>query len=332
MTLTRRRMLVATAALAAAPLARAQKPGEKRVLGVLSPHPKPTPEQAAYWGVDAKFRELGWRIGENLLVERPEDPRGEAALAEMAAGLVRKRVDVIYANGPEAAVAAARATRTIPIVFWGVAFPVEQGLISSFARPGGNVTGVAFSTGAELFGKLLEMFKEVAPRVTRVGALVTPSAMSIVQGGTHRSQGPDAATIVGFDYRSYPVSSAADIDAGLEQAASDGVHGLVAFGTTTTWRHRQRIAEFAMRHRLACASNQEEFVHAGCLFSYGSNTRHTVLQSIACVAKVLAGARPADIPVERPERYELVVNLRTAGAIGLAVPQPVLLRADKVIS
>jgi putative ABC transport system substrate-binding protein len=323
---------VAGGALAAAPLARAQKPGEKKTLGVLSPHPKPSPEQNAYWGHEAKFRELGWRIGENLIIERPEDPRGEAALAEMAEGLVRKRVDAILAIDPEAAVAAARATTSIPIVFWGAANPVEQGLIASYARPGGNVTGMSFSTGAEMFSKVFEILKEVAPHATRLAALVTPSARSVVRGGTYVAEAaPEAAQAAGFDYRGYRVSSAADIDAALESARDAGAQAIIAFGTTTTWRQRHRIAEFAIRHRLVCGSNQDEFVLAGCLFSYGANTRHTFLQSIAYVAKVLGGARPADIPVERPERYELAFNLRTAKALGLTIPQLVLLRADKVI-
>lgn len=328
----RREFLLAASALAAAPLARAQKPGEKRVLGVLSPHPKPPPEQVAYFGHEAKLRELGWRIGENLLLERPEDPRGEAALAEMAGGLVRKGVDVILAIGPEAAVAAARATATIPIVFWGVAYPVEQGLIASFPRPGGNVTGIAFFTGGELYAKLFEAFRELAPGITRVAAIVTPSAMSMVKGGQYlKEAGPGAARASGFDYLSFRVSSAADIDAALEDAVRIGAQGIVTYGTTTTFPHRHRIADFAIRHRLASASSQAEFVQAGALFSYGANTRRTFLQAIACAAKLLDGVRPADIPVERPERYELVLNLRTASAIGLTVPQSVLLRADKVI-
>jgi putative ABC transport system substrate-binding protein len=326
----RRRFLLAAGALAAAPLARAQRSGEKRILGVLSPHPKPTPEQNAYWGHEAKFRELGWRIGENLLLERPEDPRGEAALAEMAEGLVRKRVDAILTIGPEAAVAAARATRTIPIVFWGVAQPVEQGLIASYAQPGGNVTGVAFFTGTELNAKVIEVLREVAAHVRRVGILVTPSAMMSVGGGRIRESGPGAAQLLGLDSRRYPVANAADIDAALDNALRAGAQGIIVYGTTTTFRQRQRIAEFALRHRLASASNQEEFVQAGFLFSYGANARQTLLQAIACVAKVLGGAHAADIPVERPERYELAVNLKTAEGLGVTVPRSLLLRADKV--
>lgn len=328
---SRRQVLVAAGALAVAPLARARKPGEKRVLGVLNPQPKPTPEQVAQIGYEAKLRELGWRIGENLLLERPEDPRREAALAEMAEYLVRKRVDAIIAFGPEAAVEAARATTTIPIVFWGVAYPVEQGLIASFPRPGGNVTGIAFFTGGEIYAKLFEGFREVAPRVTRVAAIITTSAMNMVRGGqVSREVGPNAAQASGFDYLPFRVTTATEIDAALDGAVEAGAQGIVAFGTTTTFRHRHRIAEFALRHRLPTGSSQAEFVQAGCLFSYGANTRHTVLQAIACAAKVLSGVRPADIPVERPERYEVALNLKTAQTLGLTIPQPLLLRAERV--
>ena len=327
----RRKWLLATAALVATPLARAQKAGETRTLGVLSPHPKPTPEVNAYLGWIPRFRELGWRVGENLLIERPEDARHEAALAEMAEELVRKRVDAIIAYGPEAALAAARATTTIPIVFWGVAYPVEQGLIASFPRPGGNVTGIAFFTGAEIYSKLFEAFRELAPAVARIAAIETPSAMGMLKGGQFLGPtGPGAAKALGFDYRSIPVANSVDIDAGLEEAVRLGAQGLVVFGTTTTYRHRQRIAEFALRHRLPTGASQVDFVQAGCLFSYGANTRQTVLQAITCAAKVLSGVPPSDIPVERPERYEVALNLKTAKALGVTIPQPLLLRAERV--
>jgi len=329
---SRRRVLLAAGALAAAPLARGQKPRAKRVIGVLSPHAKPTPEQNAYWGHEARLKELGWQVGENVFFERPEDPRAETALPEMAEGLVRKRVDLIFAIGPEAAVAAARATKSIPIVFWGVAYPVEQGLIASFPRPGGNVTGMAFFTGGELYAKLFEVFRELAPGMTRVAAIVTPSAMSVVKGGRIVEEaGPIGARALGFDYLRYRVSSAAEIDAALDRALEAGAQAIVAFGSTTTFRRRHRIAEFALRHRLASGSSQGEFVQAGFLFSYGANTRETFLQAYTLVAKILDGTRPADVPVERPERYELTLNLRTAKLIDLTMPQSVLLRADKVI-
>ena len=330
MTLTRRRMLVATAALAAAPLARGQKPGEKRVLGVLSPHPRASAQQSAPF--NARFKQLGWEPGKNLVIERPEDPRAEAALAEMAEALVRKRVDAIWAIGPEAALAAARATRTIPIVFWGVPYPVEQGLIESFARPGRNVTGVAFWAGVELVTKVLETFRQIAPQATRIAALFTSSAAGTVDGRRHKVPLVDAAVErLGFDYRTYDVLSAEDIDAALLDAVKQGAQGIAAYGTTTTIRQRHRIAEFSNRHRLVSGSTQERFAEAGCLFAYGPSTQNTILQTIGYVDKVLRGAKPADLPVELPERYELALNLGTAKLLRLTIPDSVLLRADRVI-
>jgi putative ABC transport system substrate-binding protein len=326
----RRRFLLAASALAAAPLARAQAPVEKRTLGILSPHPRATAQQNAPY--NARFKQLGWTIGQNLVIERPEDPAAEAALPAMAEALVRKRVDAIWAIGPEAALAAARATRTIPIVFWGVPYPVEQGLIESFARPGGNVTGVAFWAGAELVTKVLEIFRQIAPQATRIAALATPSASGTLDGKPYKVPMIDeAAQSLGFDYRTYRVFDAEDIDAALVAALEDGVQGIVAYGTTTTIRQRHRIAEFANRHRLVSGSTQERFADAGCLFAYGPSTGNTLLQSMGYVDKVLRGANPANLPVELPERYELAVNLSTAKLLQLTIPQGVLLRADRVI-
>jgi putative ABC transport system substrate-binding protein len=332
MTLTRRRILLAAAALAATPLARAQAPVEKRTLGILTPHPKLKPEEAARLPYGARFKQLGWTFGKDLFIERPEHPAAEMALAEMADGLVRKRVDAIWAFGPEATLAAARSTRTIPIVFWGVPYPIEQGLIQSFGRPGGNVTGVAFWAGVELVTKLLETFRQIAPQATRIAALITPSARGIVDGTSYKVPlVTEAAHDLGFDYREYTVANAHDIGTALAAAVDEGAHGVAAYGTTTTFRQRHWIGEFVNRHRLVSGSTQEEFVEAGCLFSYGASTRKTILQTMIYVDKVLRGANPADLPVELPERYELAVNLSTAKLLQLAIPQNVLLRADRVI-
>jgi putative ABC transport system substrate-binding protein len=300
----------------------------------LSPHPRPDPKRDARLPVcGARFNRLGWHK-ENLVVVRPEDSSGESALAAMAEELVRKRVDVIWAIGPEAAVAAARATRTIPIVFWGVAHPVEQGLIASFAQPGGNVTGVAFFAGTGLFGKVLEVFREIAPRVSRVAAISTPSARNTVQGGRYQESQPAieaAARSLGFDYRAHAVARPEDFESAFAKILESQAQGVVTFGTTLTFRNRQRIVEFANRNRLPHGANQAEFVEAGALFSYGANTLETNLQCIDYIDKVLRGTKPAELPVERPARYELAVNLKTASTVGLAVPRSVLLRADRVI-
>jgi putative ABC transport system substrate-binding protein len=330
----RRRLLFAAAALAAAPRARAQMPTGKRTLGVLSPHPKPTPERLARSPYYGRLAELGWRLNENLVLERPEHPEGEAALPQLAAELVSKRVDVILAIGPEAAVAAARATRTIPIVFCCVAYAVEQGLVHSYANPGGNVTGVALWTGPELATKLLQIYREIAPDVRRVAAISTPSSVSAVAGGSYREAQSvirAAARSVGFDYQGHEIATAGDLDRVFDDVRQSGAQGLLTYATTTARRLRHRIADFANRIRLPHASTQADFVEAGALFSYGADMVRTVVQSFEYAGKVLSGANPAELPVERPAAYELVVNLRTAAGLGLQVPASILLRADRVI-
>ena len=331
---SRRRFVLSAAALAAAPLARAQAQFGKRTLGVLSPHPKPTPDRLARSPYYRRLAELGWRLNENLVLERPADPEGEAALPRLAAELVGKRVDVILAIGPEAAVAAARATRTIPVVFCCVAYAVEQGLVRSYANPGGNVTGVALWTGPELATKLLEIYREIAPDVRRIAAISTPSSVSTVAGDVYEQARPlilAAAHSVGFDYQGHEIATAGDLDRVFDHIHQSGAEGLLTYATTTARRLRHRIADFANSIRLPHASTQADFVEAGALFSYGADMVRTVVQSFEYAGKVLSGANPAELPVERPAAYELVVNLRTAAALGLRVPASVLLRADRVI-
>lgn len=326
--------MLAAAALGAAPLARAQKADEKRVLGLLSPHPRPSPAQQARSPYYSRLAELGWRLGENLHLERPEHPEGEAAMPRLAAELVGKRVDAILAIGPEAAVAAARATRSIPIVFCCVAYAVEQGLVRSYAQPGGNVTGVAFWTGPELVTKLLELFREIAPEVRRVATVSTPSSLDAVDGSRYERARPlvdAAARSLGFEFRLHEFGAAEELDAVFAGILDSGAQGLLTFGTTAVRRSWRRIAEFANRNRLPHAATAAEFAEAGALFSYGADTTATVLQSFEYADKVLRGAIPAQLPVLRPAAYELVLNLRTAKDLGRVFPQAVLLRADRVI-
>ena len=316
----------------AAPCARAQKSLKRPVLGSLTPHP--APKQQSDGPILAHLRKLGWVNGENIEIFRPDAEGREDRLPALAEEMVRRRVDVIWAVGPEAAIAAARATQTIPIVFWGVASPVEQGLVDSYARPGRNVTGVAFFTGPELSAKLLEILSQVAPGAKRVAAITTPSSTEPVAGERRSRAGSpveSAAQLLGLEFRTHPVRSSDDLDPAFAAILESRAQALLTFGTTLTFRERQRIAGFASRHRLPSVFNQREFVEAGGLVSYGPDTWETVLQSMGYVDRVLRGSRPADLPVERPSKYELVVNLKTARAIDLKIPQSVLLRADRVI-
>lgn len=330
----RRRFVASIGGVFAASLVRAQKSEKLPILGVLTPHPREAPEQRARSPVTARLKQLGWVPGETIAIDRPDGEGREDRLPAMAEELVRKRVDVIWAIGPEAAVAAARATQTIPIVFWGVGYPVEQGLVDSFARPGRNVTGIAFVTGVELSMKVLEYLGQIAPSARRLAYVTTPSAAFHVRGERILGARPAielATQKLGMAYRAYEIAKVEDFDAVFATILKSRAQALFVPGTTLTFRERQRFVDFADRNRLPAAYNQREFVEAGGLFSYGIDSMDTVLQTLGYVDRILRGAKPADLPVEMPSKYELVINLKTANALGLKMPQAVLLRADRLI-
>jgi putative ABC transport system substrate-binding protein len=330
----RRRFVALLGGTLAVPFARAQTPKRLPILGVLTPHPRETPEQRTRSPIRARLVQLGWVPGETIEMVSPDGEGKEDRLPAMAEELVRKRADVIWAIGPEAAVAAARATQTIPIVFWGVGYPVEQGLVDSYARPGRNVTGIAFVTGVEISTKVLEYLRQIAPSAKRVAQIATPSAVTHVKGKQFLGARPSnqmAAQKLGMEYRVHEIARVEDFDVVFAAILESRAQALFVPGTTLTFRERKRIAEFANRNRLPSAFNQREFVEAGGLFSYGIDSMETVLQTLGYVDKILRGARPADLPVEMPSKYELVINKKTADALGIKVPQSVLLRADRVI-
>jgi putative ABC transport system substrate-binding protein len=247
--------------------------------------------------------------------------------------LAAKKVDVIWTSGSEAAVAAARATTSIPIVFWGVGFPVEQGLIDSFAKPGRNATGVAWFASPEVSGKRLELLREIAPTAKRLALVSVPAIFHKVAGGPAEvtsSTGP-AAEKLGYELREFPVEKAEDFEPAFAAILAWGAQALTVAGTSLTFRERQRIADFAIRNRLPSAFTLQEFVEAGGLVSYAIDWRPTVARSADYIDRILRGAEPGELPVDLPSRYETAVNLKTAKALGLTVPQSVLVRADRVI-
>jgi len=332
----RREFLVAAVAGIASQLARAQQanPKKKPTLGILNAAHGRTPSQHWRTPIGYKMRELGWYEGDNLLVERADAQDELDRLPALAGELVRKRVDVIWAQGSAEAVAAARATKTIPIVFWGVGWPEEQGLVESLARPGRNVTGVAILAAPEVYAKLVELLRAVAPGARRLAEIVSVGENPVVAGG----ELPDsvigvgaAATRLGFELHRVSMSRVAEMTNVLWEIERLRADALLVPHALLPYRSRDRIVEFAMRKSIAAAYAMPEYVDAGGLMSYGFSPDDTVISSANYVDRVLRGANPALLPVDRAKEIRCVVNLRTAKMMGIAIPQTLLSIADRVI-
>lgn len=334
---TRRALLrggVATL-LAATPLVRAQKPQPMRTLGILSIGPAWSVERIVASPFGKRLRSLGWVHDRNLRFERAYAAE-LASLAELAEGLVQKDVDAIWAISPQAAVAAARATRMIPVVFARVVWPVELGLAESLARPGGNVTGVASIADPAILAKPSEYLREVVPGLKRLTGIAPASTIyQTVSGGRFTpTLDPRLLTIMnglGIAIHRHLVATVADIDAALANAHETRADGLFVTSSPLIVAQAKRIADFALRHKLPSAFIESHFVEAGGLLSYGSSVWGTILQSLDYVDKILRGAKPAELPIQLPTQMEFAINLKTAAALGLKVPRLLLLRAERVI-
>jgi putative tryptophan/tyrosine transport system substrate-binding protein len=259
-----------------------------------------------------RLRELGWIDGRNVAIEYRWADGSNERTAEFAAEFVRRKVDVIVTGGAPGVAAAKQATSVIPIVFQVVNDPVSIGLIESLARPGANVTGVS-NQSAELAGKRLELLREIVPGLRRLAIIAN-------------ADNPDAAT----DLRQSGVRSAKDIIAAFS-AVKDRVQAIYAVADPLVNSSRARIHTLAMAAHLPSVYNAREFVEAGGLMSYGPNAPDLFRRSADFVDKILRGAKPADIPVEQPNRFDLVINLTTANALSLTIPESFLLHADEVI-
>jgi putative ABC transport system substrate-binding protein len=329
----RRRFLLAAAAMAAAPLVRAQAPARLPTLGLLYPNPFVTGSGDSRVFMANWLEALGWVVGKNLHVVHLSADGREERLPGLAEQLVRQQPDVIWVAGPEAALAAARATRTIPIAFYGVGFPVEHELVESLARPGRNITGLTALAGTE-WGKCLEALREIAPGTRRISWIRVQTVMRTVSGGEFRTGealvDPQAERL-GFEIERHRVSTPEDLEVAFGAVRKVRPEAFASDFTAMTYRERHRIVDFANYHRLPSAFGATPFIQAGGLVSYAANRAWMAQHSFTFVDRILRGARPADIPVERPNRFELFINLRTARSLGLAVPQPLLLRADEVI-
>jgi ABC-type uncharacterized transport system substrate-binding protein len=275
---------------------------------------------------EAGLQNLGYRVGENVVIEYRFANGEMERLPALAADLVRLGVDVIV-TGNASAVATMQATATIPIIVPNSADPVSAGLVASLARPGGNVTGFAQDAGGEINGKRLELLKETLPSLLRVGILLNPDSPNQSRLTSIR----EAAQMLGLTL--IPVE-ARGLDA-LEQAFAtmmrERARGLVVLGDSVLFNCRGQIGGIAIRNRLPAISVAREYAEAGLLLTYGVDFRDVFRRSAVFVDKIFKGAKPADLPVEQPTKFELVVNLKTAKALGLELPSTLLARADEVI-
>ena len=326
MTITRALVTVALCAglVAAADAVPAQQTGKVHRIGVLTPGmPPPGPLDALTQGL----RQLGYEDGRNISIEWRFSGATAERLRDLAEELVRLKVDVIVAINTPAAVAAKRATTTTPIVIARVSDPVRTGLVASFARPGGNITGLtAFSD--ELSGKRLAMIREIVPTVSRLSVLWSNDNTGIELSVREMER---ASTKFGIDIRLHGVKTAADFSAAFESITRERAGALFVFDDVLMTTHKTQILDRAARLRLPVISQYAELTDAGGLMAYGPNIPDLYRQAASYVDRILKGARPADLPVEQPTKLDLVINLKTAKALGLTIPPSVLLRVDRMI-
>jgi putative ABC transport system substrate-binding protein len=273
------------------------------------------------------LRELGWIEGKNVAFERRFAENRLERLPELAAELVRLNVDVIVATGTLGPLAAKRATSTIPIVMTAAGDPLGSGLVASLARPGGNVTGMSLMV-PDLGGKRLELLKELLPRLSRVAVLWNAANPypAIVFKETQA-----AGRTLGIEVQSLEVRSPDDFDGAFEAAIKQRPDALMTVEDPLTVTYQKRIADFAVANQLPSLQGFSEDVKAGALISYGANAADLIHRAAGYVDKILKGAKPADLPVQQPAKFELVINRKTAKAIGGTIPPTLLARADEVI-
>jgi putative ABC transport system substrate-binding protein len=305
--------------------ARAQQAGKLPTIGYLI---SGTPEGQRAWAAAfvQRLRELGWIEGRTVAIEYRWGEGRSERFAEVAAEFVRLKVDVILAGGTEAALAAKRATSVIPIVFPSAGDPVGSGLVASLARPGGNVTGLS-NLGSGLAAKRLELLREVVPDLRRLAVMAN---VDYSGGLTERDEIDAAARTLGLEIISLPIRRMEDVAAAFE-GLKGRAEALYTVGDPLSHAHRLRINTFALAARLPTMFPQREYVEAAGLMSYGTNYLDLNRRAAEYVDKILRGAKPGDLPVQQPTKFDLVVNLATAKALGLTIPESFLTRADEVI-
>jgi putative ABC transport system substrate-binding protein len=333
--MNRRRVLLAlaggvaglTAGALGFPLARADDPAQRVMrLGIVSPDLPST----AVRGISAfsyRLRELGWVEGQNLIMERRWAEGRFDRLPALMTEVIGQKVDVLVTWTTPGAIAAKNATRTIPIVALGMGDPVRSGLVASLARPGGNLTGVSMGYGEGFSGKWLELLQETVPGLSTVAVIVNPDISH------QRDQAKDleaAAPKRRLKVQIIEVREAQALDAAFERARKQA-QAVLVFPSPLTMIDMARITTLASKHRLPAMYGLRDFVDAGGLMAYAPDLAVMFRRTADYVDKILKGAKPADLPIEQPTQYVLVVNLKTAKALGLSIPQSILLQANEVI-
>jgi putative ABC transport system substrate-binding protein len=313
-----------TGGLLAAPLAaEAQQTGKIYRIGFLANTPNARLEDVMWQGL----RERGWAEGQNFILERRYSEGRNDRHPALAAELVRLQPDLIIIVGTPAALAAKEATTTIPVVFVTVADPVGSGLVSSLAKPGGNITGTG-NAGPQLLGKHLELLKEAIPSLSRVGVLIN-SAFSFHVAG--RPVVEAAARSLGLTLTYVEVRTPEDIDGAFAEISREKPGTVLILPQPLAFGHRARLAHLALAHRVVTMVAWREAAEAGALMAYADPVVRHVRRAPYYIDRILRGAKPADLPVEEPTKFELVINAKTAKALGLTIPPSLLQRADKLI-
>jgi ABC-type uncharacterized transport system substrate-binding protein len=273
------------------------------------------------------LRELGWVEGQNIIIEYRYAEGRLDRLPGLADELVRLKVDLIAASPTGAALAARNASRTIPIVGMSLTEPVELGLVASLARPGGNVTGVTYGVDTDIFGKQLGLLKEAVPKVRRVAVLSNPSpAQPLIIRNVKAAARPLEVQLQLLEAR-----GPGEFESAFAAMAKEGAGGLLVVGDSMFFLHRGRLAHLAVKSGLPSMSTQTQWVEAGGLMSYAASLPDLYRRAATYVDRILKGAKPADLPIEQPSKFEFVINLKTAKALGLTIPPSLLARADQVI-
>jgi putative tryptophan/tyrosine transport system substrate-binding protein len=318
-----------TGGLLAAPLAaEGQEAAKIARIGYLSTNLAATPhiQEAFRQGL----RDLGYVEGRNVVIEYRDAEGKSKRLPALAAELVALKVDVILAASTPQTLAAKQATRTLPIVFAAADDAVGSGLVTSLARPGGNVTGLSF-LAPELVGKRLELLKQAVPGVTQVAVLWQPGGLGERTEKDQLKEADVAARALGVRVQFVEARGPADIDRAFSDMTKARADALTVLPSNMFLREHRRLVDLAAKHRLPAVYTVKEYVDAGGLMAYGPNLADVVRRAATYVDRILKGAKPADLPVEQPTKFVLVINLKTAKALGLTIPPSLLARADQVI-